>query len=177
MAYPLSPSWRIAREIGLGIHELGLVAVAIGGQLFDLGLIGPRIDLREQIAGLDGLSFGEGDLDELSLDLAAHDVGVVGDHRADAAQVDRNVLSVDGRSDHRDGDVRHRNGRRGGPQLPEIPEAAARQRDDDNYDQCDDDASFHGPVSSAKHGLRDCRGKSSDLRCSTDLDWSQALPG
>ena len=76
----------IAREIGLGIRELGLVAVAIGGQLFDLGLIGPRIDLCEQIAGLDGLSFGEGDLDELSLDLAAHDVGVVGDHRADAAQ-------------------------------------------------------------------------------------------
>ena len=46
-------------------------------ELVDLGLVGTRIDLREQVAGMDGLPFGEVDADELALDLGPHDVGVV----------------------------------------------------------------------------------------------------
>ena len=64
---------RIAAEIGHGIVELRLIAIAIGGHLVELRLVRPRIDLGEQVAGLDGLPFGEGDLGELALDLAAHD--------------------------------------------------------------------------------------------------------
>ena len=85
----------VAIEIGQRIGELGLIAIAVGDHLVELGLIGARIDLREQVAGLDGVSLGKGDLGKLALDLAAHDVGVVGDHRADAAQVDRNVMCAD----------------------------------------------------------------------------------
>ena len=87
--------------------ELRLIAVAVGGHLIELGLVGTRIDLREQVAGMHGLPFGEVDPDELALDLAAHDDGVVGDHRADAAQVDRHVVLGD-----RSGDDRHRRWRR-----------------------------------------------------------------
>ena len=85
----------VAVEIGLGVCELGLIAIARGRQLVDLRLVGPRIDLCEQVAGMHGLPFGEGDLGDLSLDLAAHEDGVVGDDRADAAQIDRHVLLRD----------------------------------------------------------------------------------
>ena len=59
----------VTREIGAGIGELGLVALKVSLELVDLGLIGTRIDLREQVAGMDGLPFGEVDADELALDL------------------------------------------------------------------------------------------------------------
>ena len=55
-----------------------------------------------------GLAFGEVDADDLPLDLGAHDVGVVGNHRADTAEIDRHVML----GDH-PGDDRHR-GRRSG---------------------------------------------------------------
>ena len=61
---------RVAVEIGQRIRELGLIAIAVCRQLFDLRLIGTRIDLREQIAGMDGLPLGEVDADDLALDLA-----------------------------------------------------------------------------------------------------------
>ena len=94
---------RVAVEIGLGVGELGLVAIAVRGELFDLRLIGTRIDLRQQVAGMHVLPFGEVDADDLALDLAAHDDGVVGDHRADAGEIDRHVVLGD-----RSGDDRHR---------------------------------------------------------------------
>ena len=58
----MAPSWRIASEIGLGVRELGLIAIARGGHLVELRLVGTRIDLREQVAGMHGLPFGEVDL-------------------------------------------------------------------------------------------------------------------
>ena len=85
----------VAVEIGLRVHELRLIAIARGGHLVDLGLVGPRIDLREQVAGMYGLPFGEVDADDLSLDLAAHDDGVIGDDGADAGQIDRHVVLSD----------------------------------------------------------------------------------
>ena len=83
---------RVAVEIGHGVGELGLIAVAVGDQLIELRLIGAWVDLREQIAGMHGLAFGEGDPDELARNLAAHDHGVVGDDRADPGEVDRHVV-------------------------------------------------------------------------------------
>ena len=106
VAQPFCPSVGVAGEIGLGVHELGLIAIALGGHLVELRLVGTRIDLREQVAGMHGLPFGEVDADDLSLDLAAHDDRVVGDDRADAGQIDRHVMLGD-----RSGDDRHRRDR------------------------------------------------------------------
>ena len=97
----------VAVEIGQGIRELRLIAIAVRRQLVDLGLIGTRVDLREQVAGMDRLALGEVDADDLALDLAAHDDGVVGDHGADAGQIDRHVMLSDC-----SGDDRHRRRRR-----------------------------------------------------------------
>ena len=91
---------RIALEVGLCVRELGLVAAAIGVRLIELRLIRTRIDHGEQVAGLYGLPFGEIDLRDLPLDLAAHDHGVVGDDRADALQVNGHVVAADGARNH-----------------------------------------------------------------------------
>src|SRR3984893_15384072 len=96
------PQLGVANEIGLGIHALCLIAIGRGGGLIDLGLVGPGIDLCEQIAGMHGLPFGEVDAGELSLDLAAHDHRVIGDDGADAGQIDRHVMLSDRSGDDRD---------------------------------------------------------------------------
>ena len=57
-----SASCGVAIEIGQGVRKLGLIAIARGGHLIELRLIGTRIDLCEQVAGMHGLPFGEGDL-------------------------------------------------------------------------------------------------------------------
>ena len=85
----------VAAEIGLGVCKLGLIAIARGRHLVDLRLVGPRIDLCEEITRMHGLPFIEGDLGDLPLDLAAHQHRVVGDDRTDAAQIDRHVLAAD----------------------------------------------------------------------------------
>ena len=72
-----------------------MIARQVGSVLFNQGLIGTRIDLRKQIAGMHGLALGEVDADDLPLDLRAHDVGVVRNHRADASKVDRHVMLGD----------------------------------------------------------------------------------
>ena len=91
----------VAVEIGQRIRQLRLIAVSVRRQLFDLGLIGTRIDLRQQIAGMDGLAFGEIDADELALNLAAHDNRIVSDDGADAGQIDRHVVLSDCAGDDR----------------------------------------------------------------------------
>ena len=85
----------VAVEISERVRQLRLIAIAVRRQLVDLGLIGTRIDLRQQIADMDGLAFGEIDADELALNLAAHDDRVVGDNGADAGQIDRYVVLSD----------------------------------------------------------------------------------
>ena len=44
---------RVAIEVGKRICQLGLIAIARGGHLIELRLIGAGIDLGEQIAGVD----------------------------------------------------------------------------------------------------------------------------
>ena len=87
---------------------MGLIAIAVRAELVDLSLVGTRIDLGEEVADVHGLPFGEIDADDLSLDLAAHDVGVIRDYRADAGKVDGHVVLLD-----RSGDDRHRRRRTG----------------------------------------------------------------
>jgi hypothetical protein len=99
----LVPQCGVTSEIGLGILELRLIAFQVSGVLIDQGLIGTRINLCEQVAGMHGLAFGEVDADDLPLDLGTHDVRVVSDHRAYPAKIDRHVMLRD-----RAGDDRHR---------------------------------------------------------------------
>ena len=42
----------VATEIGLRVRELRLIAIARGGDLVELRLVGPRIDLGEQVTGV-----------------------------------------------------------------------------------------------------------------------------
>ena len=124
----LLPQCGVAGEIGLGVDELGLIALKVGSVLIDQGLVGARIDLRQQVAGMHGLAFGEVDADDLPLDLGAHDVGVVRDHRADAGKIDRHVMLGD-----RCGDDRHRRrSRRGigllqGMTVGQVQQTAGRE--------------------------------------------------
>jgi hypothetical protein len=76
-----------------------LPGVAIGNAVAVI----QQADLGEQVAGANRLAFGERDPRELSLDLAADDIGVIRDHRADTAQVNRHVLAA-----HLAGDDRYR---------------------------------------------------------------------
>src|SRR6516225_1112465 len=99
-------------EIGLRVRQLSLIAGAVRVRLIELRLIRTRIDHGEQIAGLHGLPFGEVDFGDLPLDLAADDHGVVGDHRADALQIDRHVAAVDGAGNDGNGWDRRRGCRR-----------------------------------------------------------------
>src|SRR2546428_3307233 len=104
---------RIALEIGFGVRELGLIAGAVRVRLIELRLIRTRIDHGELVAGLYGLPFGEVDFCDLLLDLAADDHGVVGDHCADALQIDRHVAAVDGAGNDGNGWDRRRRASRG----------------------------------------------------------------
>src|SRR6476660_9389332 len=95
------PKRRVAAEIGERIRELSLIAISVRGQLFDLSLVGTRIDLSQQVTGMHGLPFGEVDAGYLSLDLAVNDGRVVGDNGADAGQVDRYIVLGDYSGDDR----------------------------------------------------------------------------
>src|SRR6476660_9147911 len=91
----------VAVEIGERIRQLGLIPIAIGNDLIELGLIGTRIDFGERVAGLFGLSFCEGYLRYLPLDLASYDDCVIGDDRSDAAQIDWDIAAGNGAGDDR----------------------------------------------------------------------------
>ncbi len=106
-------------EIGLRIGEMGLVAAQRRLCLIELRLIGARIDLGEQIAGLDRLAFLEVDAYQQPRDLAADRRRVQRRHRAEAGQDDRHVVTLDGGCD--DGNRRERRRRRRRRLIPIRP--------------------------------------------------------
>src|SRR5207237_979875 len=85
----------VSRENGLRVDELRLIAFEISSVLIDQRLVGTRIDLREQVPGMHSLAFGEVDAHDLPLDLSTNDIGVVRNHRADTAKIDRHVMLGD----------------------------------------------------------------------------------
>src|SRR5262245_8672633 len=91
----------IAIEIGNRVGELRLIAIAGCGHLIDLCLIGARVDLSEEIAGVHRLALGEIDADDLPLDLGANGDRIIGDHGADPCQIDRHVVLSDRCGNHR----------------------------------------------------------------------------
>ena len=86
----------IALEVGLRLRQQPLI---VGELAFGLGLgdfIGARVDLRQEVALVDQLPFGESDVGQLAADLGLHgDGGERGhgaervDHDADIARRDR----------------------------------------------------------------------------------------
>ena len=91
----------VAREVELGIGERRLVLRLLRQRLIELGVIDRRIDLGEHVAALDVLAFLEQDGDQLALDLRAHRHGVQRADGADAFEIDRNVLGLRRRRQHR----------------------------------------------------------------------------
>ncbi len=89
------PQLSVSSEIGLGVRKLGLIAIARGGHLVELRLVRPRVYLCQEVPRMYGLSFGEVDADDLSLDLAVHDHCVVGDDCANPAQIDWHIALID----------------------------------------------------------------------------------
>ena len=69
---------RIAHEVEPGVGERRLILGLLGLGLVEGGLERARVDLRQEIAGLDHLAFGEGDLDDLAVDAGADGHRVLG---------------------------------------------------------------------------------------------------
>src|SRR6516225_5260809 len=83
----------------MSVESLRLIAIAIRYRLVELGLVRAWVDFGKEITFLYSLSLREGDLHDLSGDLTAHDHIVISDHRAYAAQIDRDIAALDGPSD------------------------------------------------------------------------------
>ena len=86
----------VARKVDLRLREHALIARELALVLGLQKLVGPGVDLRQKIALLDHLSFGEPNLLELTVDLGLHGDG--GDRRDGAERVDRdaNIALSDG---------------------------------------------------------------------------------
>jgi hypothetical protein len=85
----------VALQIDLGVGEQSLIVLELTGGLIDGGLIGSRIDQHQQVAGLDRLSLGEGDLDQRSVDLRVHGDRGQRRHGAERIDGDRDVALTD----------------------------------------------------------------------------------
>ena len=108
-----------AREVFLGRGELGLVLGLLGLGLVERGLEQARVDLRQHVALLDVLAFGEQHLLQLAVDLRMNADGERRLHGTEPGQVDRHVLPAD------DGDA-HRHARSCGQHVRRAPVAALR---------------------------------------------------
>ncbi len=82
------------------IGELRRVLRERRARPIERGLIGARIDLRQQLPALDLLAFLEGDLGELAIHLRGHLDRVERLHGAEPLKIDRHVP----RDDRRGGD-------------------------------------------------------------------------
>ena len=92
----------IALEVDLGVLQLRLVLQQGALGLEQGVLVGPRIDLRQQVAGLDHLPFLEVDLDQFSRHPAAHIDGVQRGHRTQGLVVQREIPLGHRQHPHRD---------------------------------------------------------------------------
>ena len=78
-------------QVKLGIGERHLILRLLGNGLIERGLIGPRVDLRNQVSRLDKIALLEGDLDDLAVDPAFDSHGIERLHRTETGQQDRKV--------------------------------------------------------------------------------------
>ena len=120
-----------AREVLLGRGELGLVLRLLGLGLVERGLEQARVDLRQHVAFLDVLAFGEQHLLQLAVDLGVDRHGERRLHGPEPGQIDRHVLAIDDGDAHRH--ARSHGGTRGvrrSRALHAVPvDRAARRQD------------------------------------------------
>ena len=92
----------VARQIQPRVGKLRLVLRLLGRRLVERRLVGARIDLRQHVALLHVLAFGEVHHVQRAIDhrLDGHHVERL--HRAERIQIDRHVLLFGGRDQHRD---------------------------------------------------------------------------
>ncbi len=91
----------VAREIHARLIKQTLVARELPFGLLQRGLVGPRIDLREEVALLDELAFLEADIGQLAIDLRPHRHGRERRHRAERVERDVDVAFGGGGRDDR----------------------------------------------------------------------------
>ena len=106
-------------------------------RLGDGGLVGAGVDLKQELALLDGLAFVEIDLQQLAVDAAVQRDGVVRGDRAERGEVDRNGLLSARRGEDRGGAV---GGLRGFGSCVVGRFWLARMRPDGKDDGADDDS-------------------------------------
>jgi hypothetical protein len=63
---------RVARQVGLGLPQRGLILRQVGNGLVQCGRERPLIDGEQQVAGLDVISLVEGDGGQLAAHLRLH---------------------------------------------------------------------------------------------------------
>lgn len=98
----------VALQVAARVFQLRQVLLLLALRLRQRHLEGPRVDLRQQIAGLDVLAFLERHLDQFAIDAAAHRHGVVGGRRAQRPQDDLDILGAGLAHAHRHRHVHHR---------------------------------------------------------------------
>ena len=128
----------VAREVDFGRGEQGLVLGELRLGAVDRDAETARIDLREHLAGLDRLTFGEIKLFEPARDLHPHGGGIACGHGAERADAHIHAAGRGGQSHHRHGARAWAAGPTGAarcaaagmPLLPAVP-ARPREREPD----------------------------------------------
>ncbi len=95
----------VAFEVALRLGEQRLVLGELALRLGERGLIGPGVDLDEEVAFLDHLAFGEAQLHQGPGDLGLEGYGCERRHRSERVEGDRHVANGDWGDAHR---LRHR---------------------------------------------------------------------
>src|SRR5439155_15045503 len=83
-----------ALQVELCVGEIGFVLHLFCSSLVERGLKGTRIDLRQEIARLDVLTFGEGDLYQFAVDPRLDGDRVKRLYRAETGEVDRHIAPL-----------------------------------------------------------------------------------
>ena len=145
----------IAHQIDLCLGEQALVMRKLTLELGLLQLVGPGVDLRQEVALIDKLAFGEADFHQLAVDLCLHGNGR--DRRDGAERIydDANVALSDGRGTDRlsCGKLTARRGRRLARINPSQQPVGANNERDQN-DETDDNTNW-----SAARTFNDRRGR------------------
>ena len=92
----------VTGEVEFGVVQIGLVLCFFGLRLLERSLIGPWIDLHQQIAFLHDVALTEVDLGDLTIDAASNRDGVVRLHGAKPVQINRKVGALYGLNGNRD---------------------------------------------------------------------------
>jgi hypothetical protein len=117
----------------MGVIQQRLILELVGLRLRERSLERRRVDLDQNVAGMNVLALGKVDLDDLAVDPRAHQHAVQGLHGADPGELDRDIGALDLAGHDRNGGRRGtRSGRRrGGPRSAAKAEIGRPTADDE----------------------------------------------